>query len=938
MESEREQKLLIKLANAFKKSSCFIIMAVLTAVATTVNYVVPYYGFINDGFTSSYGFSNPTSIVENGDDYVVVDDSSSVFCFDENGITSFIIPVTPDKKAKFGEVMAADDGGIYLHYTKYADDAYVTEYEAVLKYDSSGKFEKEVCRYDYTNDPSQPHRTERLTAFSCNDGENISFVYKENDKVSYITLNAKTGMSRVKGEISEKGIGEKYVDFAPGSDGTVLYIAQNGEIGRLEAEGKKTPFYTCGFSIADGGYIPQAVAEAGGKVFFLESEYSTIYDITDGKPETFLNGLDIFSDEELNEDEYNYISGVFSDGEKLFGGAGSCIWAEAPDEDGITVIGKNGMTLPLGYTVANTAKSVCAVIMFPLWGLCILWIVGALMKWRLVLLGKQLLLIIPVVGILVFIVFFSMMGDMQTMVDEDVSRQLITMNEMSIERFDGDKIKTIDSLADIGSEEYNEVRAIQDEILSGNDDVWNKTFSNIMYIPSGSILYNISSSYNSSQPFLEPISFGGEDWLETMGEYYEPDSNTFVCSLEGVSSKELAAQTPIFDSQGNLAAVFQTTVDLATYEDQLHSIRMEILRLVAMLFPLLIAGLWLITSLTIRHLKKAGAAVEKIAGGDFNAKITGIPNDEVGDICKGVNAMSDNLLKSFTEIEQMRDIYFKFVPIQFMQLLKKKHISEIQLGDGLSMDLTVLFCDIRSFSLNSEMMTAADNFSFVNKVYGAAGPIIRKYDGFIDKYIGDAVMALFTDAQNAVAAGVELYRYMVTESNGAVTIGEDNINVGVGVHSGMAMVGIVGEDQRLAGTVISNTVNLTSRLESLTKQYNTGMIISKDTLDRMGDTTSLNMRFLGMIQVAGVNEVKGLYEVLDCLDDKRRNARTETKHLFESAVKQFHLGNFDVSVEKFEKVHEIDPDDKAVTMYIHTVKEKIANGSTESNVFRFSRK
>lgn len=94
----------------------------------------------------------------------------------------------------------------------------------------------------------------------------------------------------------------------------------------------------------------------------------------------------------------------------------------------------------------------------------------------------------------------------------------------------------------------------------------------------------------------------------------------------------------------------------------------------------------------------------------------------------------------------------------------------------------------------------------------------------------------------------------------------------------------------MPGTVISNTVNLSSRLETLTKRYDAAMIISKDSLDRMRDPDSLNMRYLGMVQVAGVNEVKAIYEVLECLDEGRKRERTASKMDFRDGVREFHLG------------------------------------------------
>ena len=258
------------------------------------------------------------------------------------------------------------------------------------------------------------------------------------------------------------------------------------------------------------------------------------------------------------------------------------------------------------------------------------------------------------------------------------------------------------------------------------------------------------------------------------------------------------------------------------------------------------------------------------------------------------------------------------------------------MGDASSRELTVLFCDIRSFSINSEIMTAKENFAFVNTIYGKAGPIIREHNGFVDKYIGDAVMALFEKPDDAVKCGIELYRAIVLDPNTAAELKVSEINIGIGIHTGMAMIGIVGESERLSGTVISDTVNLSSRLESLTKQYKTAILVSKDTIDRLSDPDALALRYLGMIQVAGVNEVKGVYEVLDCLQDDVKKTRTENSSEFREAMRLFQLGRREDAMNALEKLEAEGRADYISEMYLEYIKD--LSSDDKANVFRFVRK
>jgi adenylate cyclase len=95
--------------------------------------------------------------------------------------------------------------------------------------------------------------------------------------------------------------------------------------------------------------------------------------------------------------------------------------------------------------------------------------------------------------------------------------------------------------------------------------------------------------------------------------------------------------------------------------------------------------------------------------------------------------------------------YDRFIPYQILKMLGKERISDIQLGDHVELPLTILFCDIRDFSGLSETLSPQENFNFINSYFSQMEPLITVNNGIIDKFIGDAIMALFTEANDAVA-------------------------------------------------------------------------------------------------------------------------------------------------------------------------------------------
>jgi class 3 adenylate cyclase len=446
----------------------------------------------------------------------------------------------------------------------------------------------------------------------------------------------------------------------------------------------------------------------------------------------------------------------------------------------------------------------------------------------------------------------------------------------------------------------------------------------------------VGSSDGSVNYMLNSFTFD-----QNFEDNFYQDSHTCTLDMEYGSDGEnlyLILVTPMYNADNSYDAVMVLVASQQSLTRDILGVGKKLLIYIMIWVAVLALVINLVVAYNVRYLKKTKDAVSKIADGDFSVRISRYKNDEVGEICAGVNDMAEHLEKFFRDKNRNERFYYKFVPEKFRELLDKEQFTDLALGDAVSKDLTIMFCDIRAFSLNSEMMTVRESFEFVNHIYGVAGPVIREHNGFVDKYIGDAVMALFESADDAVAAGIELYKKIVSDTELSNLFGIENVNIGIGIHSGMSQIGIVGEEERMSGTVISDVVNLSSRLESLTKQYETAMLISKDTLDRMENPDILHTRYLGMVQVAGVNEVVALYEVLDCMEESGRQNREINSREFREAVRLFHMGKLEPALSKFEKISQTAGNDKVPAMYAGYLRGKLETGDFSHNVFQFKNK
>lgn len=291
-------------------------------------------------------------------------------------------------------------------------------------------------------------------------------------------------------------------------------------------------------------------------------------------------------------------------------------------------------------------------------------------------------------------------------------------------------------------------------------------------------------------------------------------------------------------------------------------------------------------------------------------------NDELGELSEGYNSMTHKLKDYISHISAMNAANARFVPRQFLEFLGKENLTDIALGDQVQKEMTVLFSDIRSFTELSERMTPKENFDFINHYLGYMAPVINANNGFIDKYIGDAIMALFGDCvEDAIDAAIDIRRALTEFNNDRLSENQPIIDCGIGVHTGNLMLGIVGDESRMDGTVISDAVNLASRLEGLTKTYNTSIIISEDTLLKIKDPKRYNYRFLDIAKVKGKRKATCLYEIIDGESFVIRKLKMETLALYNSGIDLFKRNQYLQAAAVFEQVLKVNALDSVAHLY-----------------------
>jgi class 3 adenylate cyclase len=190
-----------------------------------------------------------------------------------------------------------------------------------------------------------------------------------------------------------------------------------------------------------------------------------------------------------------------------------------------------------------------------------------------------------------------------------------------------------------------------------------------------------------------------------------------------------------------------------------------------------------------------------------------------------------NVVEALKKQKDLTKAYSRFVPLESLNYLGYRDVFDVKLGDGAERNLTVLFSDIRDFSSLCESMSPGDTLRFLNSYFGRLSPTVRKYNGVVDKFIGDCIMAIFNNPIDAIRAAVEFQRDLVTYNLERRIGGRRLVDAGIGICTGPVIMGPLGSEEKIEITVLSDTVNIASRLDNMCKDLHSRILVSGFSLD-----------------------------------------------------------------------------------------------------------
>jgi class 3 adenylate cyclase len=256
---------------------------------------------------------------------------------------------------------------------------------------------------------------------------------------------------------------------------------------------------------------------------------------------------------------------------------------------------------------------------------------------------------------------------------------------------------------------------------------------------------------------------------------------------------------------------------------------------------------------------------------DLRGRIYGIPPEleqihialaagAVFGLCLGLMlALGVRFADGLDELEGLLAATRRFVPRAFLQRIGRHDIREVERGDAREREMTILFLDVRSFSTLAEGRTPETMFRFVNDLWATIEPAVVAHGGFVNRFTGDGMLALFDSADDAVRATIDVRKQL--DGFDAVPILGVQVQVGLGLHTGTMLLGMVGGSEFLAAGVVADAANLGSRVEGLTKVYGVQALLTGETVRRLQAPASFPLREIDRVAVKGRTTPIDLYEL-----------------------------------------------------------------------------
>ncbi|XID90217.1 HAMP domain-containing protein [Paenibacillaceae bacterium WGS1546] len=820
-------------------------------------------------------------------------------------------------RSDFTEAIASADGRIVALRTVLDPyGLYVTEEQIVL-FDSSGRREKAL--YNRPGDGSSK-RVGQIQGLRIEGGK-LLFFEADGGRITLRRVGLDGGMPEAAFAFDLPA--DRYLSEVAGmSPGQIYYTTKRGSIYQVGEDGTSTLVYPLESMDRTRKNFPELLTlDASGQLLFVDRLVNAVMAMEPGAPSGLKTLLDDAALRKIAPDLDSY----------------EIMDAKSAPDGGMAItlndrlLRLNGQLEPL-EAVAETAYEPSAVRdRWLLWlGLALGTIALAaavrlagihLFKRRFPLFLKQLAVIVPATVACMILLSNFIYNSFSSRMEAQMQSELSLLARNGQHLIEGDRLERLRSPEDYGNEDYNAIRSRMNFLFEGEAQDRKGLYSTLYKFEDGQlyVVMDDDDGVNMFKPF--EMSEENDDVL----------SNGAVRNgqWEDATGKWLYAIGPVYNGAGGIVGIYETGRDLSVLHRENRTIYLNIIENIAIITAVLLAVVAALNFLLLSSIRKLRRSVMEMANGNWDAEVKLRGRDEVGDLGEQFNRMARYIRQYIADITSFSEASYRFVPQQFFRALGKKGILDIRLGDQVQQNMTVLVANLRDFRQLSRALSPKDNFNFMNSFLKRFGPLVRREDGLISKYSGAGFMSLFPGhPEAAIRAAVAIRQELIAYNEHRDASGFAQVDIGIAIHKGPLMMGIIGEEMRWEGNVISDDVQRTALIEQITSSLGASILATSDYFGQLRDPERYGHRMLGRIRPEGMEEPIELIDVFEGDPEPLRKAKERTKALFERGLSLCQEGRFLDARETFVEVLKANRHDKAAKLYFYLCDEYYQKGTS----------
>jgi class 3 adenylate cyclase/HAMP domain-containing protein len=319
-------------------------------------------------------------------------------------------------------------------------------------------------------------------------------------------------------------------------------------------------------------------------------------------------------------------------------------------------------------------------------------------------------------------------------------------------------------------------------------------------------------------------------------------------------------------ASGDVAGTFRVGISLRAVDQAVADAATKTIGIGLVSLLVGLVGAWVLAARMTSPVRRLKDSAAQIAAGDLERRAEIERKDEIGDLAHAFNEMTQALAHSFSRLRRTLESFERFVPRKFLAVIAPEGIENIQVGVGSPRRISVLFSDIRGYTSMSEGMVPLEVFNFLNAYLARMGEAISGCGGFIDKYIGDAIMALFDDeaTDGCLDAALAMRRTLRALNDERIARGLPALDIGIGIHGGEVVMGTIGFISKIESTVVGDAVNVASRIEGLTKEYGCAVLVTDSIVKGLKHRERYHLRLVEAdVKLRGKAGAVALYELTE---------------------------------------------------------------------------